>query len=105
MVLFLNLFESLTPTIPLYFFRSLQELIIAHHNDPTLPVNPLSMKLSGILDAAVMGGITNYEKVLPLFIPDLFYSHWTKFVLFSHFILLDLLVIVICHLVLGIFHS
>ncbi|XP_034240436.1 dedicator of cytokinesis protein 1 isoform X3 [Thrips palmi] len=42
--------------------KSLQELVIAHHNEPNLPVNPLSMKLSGILDAAVMGGITNYEK-------------------------------------------
>lgn len=42
--------------------KSLQELIIAHYNDPSLPLNPLSMKLSGILDAAVMGGITNYEK-------------------------------------------
>lgn len=38
-------------------------MIIAHHNDASLPVNPLSMKLNGILDAAVMGGITNYEKV------------------------------------------
>lgn len=46
-----------------FYLRSLQELVVAHHNDHTLPVNPLSMKLSGILDAAVMGGITNYEKV------------------------------------------
>ncbi|KAG5343195.1 DOCK1 protein, partial [Acromyrmex heyeri] len=30
--------------------------------DPSLPLNPLSMKLNGILDPAVMGGIDNYEK-------------------------------------------
>lgn len=30
--------------------------------DSNLPLNPLSMKLNGILDAAVMGGVDNYEK-------------------------------------------
>ncbi|KFU92795.1 Dedicator of cytokinesis protein 1, partial [Chaetura pelagica] len=33
-----------------------------HLNDPNLPINPLSMLLNGIVDPAVMGGFTNYEK-------------------------------------------
>ncbi|XP_076651042.1 dedicator of cytokinesis protein myoblast city isoform X1 [Halictus rubicundus] len=40
----------------------LRDLIIAHKADRTLPLNPLSLKLNGILDPAVMGGIDNYEK-------------------------------------------
>lgn len=43
-------------------FRYLRELILSHRNDSSLPLNPLTMKLSGILDAAVMGGVTKYEK-------------------------------------------
>ncbi|PSN51994.1 Dedicator of cytokinesis protein 1 [Blattella germanica] len=42
--------------------KSLRDLIIAHRNDPALQLNPLSMKVNGIVDAAVMGGVTNYEK-------------------------------------------
>ncbi|XP_054707947.1 dedicator of cytokinesis protein 1-like [Uloborus diversus] len=37
-------------------------LILLHKNDPMLPVHPLSMLLNGVVDAAVMGGIINYEK-------------------------------------------
>ncbi|XP_023288564.1 dedicator of cytokinesis protein 1 isoform X2 [Orussus abietinus] len=40
----------------------LRDLIIAHRADPNLPLNPLSLKLNGILDPAVMGGVDNYEK-------------------------------------------
>ena len=43
--------------------KALRDLIIAHRSDPTLQLNPLSMKINGIVDAAVMGGVTNYEKV------------------------------------------
>nr|CAD7456334.1 unnamed protein product [Timema tahoe] len=43
--------------------RTLRDLIVAHRSDPSLQLNPLSMKINGIVDAAVMGGITNYEKV------------------------------------------
>ncbi|KGM00242.1 Dedicator of cytokinesis protein 2, partial [Charadrius vociferus] len=32
-----------------------------HQNDPSLPVNPLSMLLNGIVDPAVMGGFAKYE--------------------------------------------
>ncbi|KAM6132363.1 LOW QUALITY PROTEIN: dedicator of cytokinesis protein 2-like [Pterocles gutturalis] len=32
-----------------------------HQRDPSLPVNPLSMLLNGIVDPAVMGGFANYE--------------------------------------------
>lgn len=46
----------------MFHYRCLRELIIAHRNDSTLPLNPLTMKLNGILDAAVMGGVTKYEK-------------------------------------------
>lgn len=45
---------------------SLRELIISYDADPNLPLHPLSMKLHGIVDAAVMGGIANYEKVLQI---------------------------------------
>ncbi|CAL7938045.1 unnamed protein product [Xylocopa violacea] len=41
---------------------TLRDLILAHKADNNLPLNPLSMKLNGILDPAVMGGIDNYEK-------------------------------------------
>lgn len=41
---------------------TLRDLILAHRADHNLPLNPLSMKLNGILDPAVMGGIDNYEK-------------------------------------------
>ena len=34
--------------------------------DKTMSINPLSMMLNGVIDAAVMGGISNYEKVLLL---------------------------------------
>lgn len=34
----------------------------SHRADNSLPLNPLSMKLNGVLDPAVMGGIDNYEK-------------------------------------------
>ncbi|KAF7990611.1 hypothetical protein HCN44_000416 [Aphidius gifuensis] len=40
----------------------LRSLIITYKSDLSLPLNPLSMKLQGILDPAVMGGIDNYEK-------------------------------------------
>ncbi|KAK9296205.1 hypothetical protein QLX08_009705 [Tetragonisca angustula] len=41
---------------------TLRDLILAHKTDNNIPLNPLSMKLNGILDPAVMGGINNYEK-------------------------------------------
>ena len=31
--------------------------------NPALNINPLSMLLKGVIDAAVMGGISNFEKV------------------------------------------
>lgn len=47
--------------------KQLRALIARHHVDPNLNINPLSMKLGGIVDAAVMGGVSNYEKVGKLF--------------------------------------
>lgn len=43
--------------------KELRELILAHYADPNLAPNPLTMKLNGIVDPAVMGGISKYEKV------------------------------------------
>ncbi|TRY83827.1 hypothetical protein DNTS_031967, partial [Danionella cerebrum] len=37
-------------------------MINQYQCDDTLPINPLSMLLNGIVDPAVMGGFTNYEK-------------------------------------------
>lgn len=43
--------------------KQLRALIGRHKVDANLNINPLSMKLGGIIDAAVMGGVSNYEKV------------------------------------------
>lgn len=43
----------------------INNMVQQHLNDPNLPINPLSMLLNGIVDPAVMGGFTNYEKVCP----------------------------------------
>ncbi|XP_014385634.1 PREDICTED: dedicator of cytokinesis protein 1 [Myotis brandtii] len=40
----------------------LDSMVQQHLEDPSLPINPLSMFLTGIVDPAVMGGFTNYEK-------------------------------------------
>uniref|UniRef100_A0A8C6K5Q9 Uncharacterized protein n=1 Tax=Melopsittacus undulatus TaxID=13146 RepID=A0A8C6K5Q9_MELUD len=40
----------------------INNMVQQHLNDPNLPINPLSMLLNGIVDPAVMGGFTNYEK-------------------------------------------
>ncbi|XP_068610915.1 dedicator of cytokinesis protein 1 [Brachionichthys hirsutus] len=37
-------------------------MVQRHLGDPNLPINPLSLLLSGIVDPAVMGGFANYEK-------------------------------------------
>lgn len=43
--------------------EKISNMVQRHLNDPNLPINPLSMLLNGIVDPAVMGGFTNYEKV------------------------------------------
>ena len=43
--------------------ESLRSLILEHQNNASPPpLNPLSLKLNGIIDAAVNGGIGNYER-------------------------------------------
>ena len=42
--------------------EDLRGLILEHQNPIPPPLNPLSMKLNGIIDAAVMGGTTKYEQ-------------------------------------------
>lgn len=44
-------------------YRKLRELILSYKNDQIASLNPLSMKLKGTVDPAVMGGIKNYEEV------------------------------------------
>ena len=39
-----------------------RNLVLQYRSDSALPINPLSLALNGIVDAAVMGGIVNYEK-------------------------------------------
>lgn len=40
----------------------LTRVTLQHVCDPALPVHPLSMLLSGVIDAAVMGGVAQYER-------------------------------------------
>ncbi|KAJ1066991.1 hypothetical protein K5549_012350 [Capra hircus] len=40
----------------------INSMVQQHLDDPSLPINPLSMLLNGIVDPAVMGGFANYEK-------------------------------------------
>ncbi|KMZ05390.1 dedicator of cytokinesis protein 1 isoform X1 [Drosophila simulans] len=42
--------------------RDIRQLVILHKSDETLHINPLSMKLNGIVDPAVMGGFAKYEE-------------------------------------------
>lgn len=46
--------------------EKISSMVQRHLNDPNLPINPLSMLLNGIVDPAVMGGFTNYEKVVDM---------------------------------------
>ncbi|CAH2001471.1 unnamed protein product [Acanthoscelides obtectus] len=43
--------------------KTLRNYISLFNKDKNMPINPLSLTLNGILDAAVMGGIKNYEEV------------------------------------------
>ena len=43
--------------------NELKKLILEQSTIQDKPLNPLTQKLSGVIDAAVMGGIGNYEKV------------------------------------------
>lgn len=42
--------------------KDIRQLIILHQSDDNLHINPLSMKLNGIVDPAVMGGFAKYEE-------------------------------------------
>lgn len=42
--------------------KAIRDLIIAHRNNENLPLNPLSMKINGVVDPAVMGGFGKYEE-------------------------------------------
>lgn len=47
--------------------EKLSNLVQQQACDRSLSINPLSMMLSGIVDPAVMGGFSNYEKVCQFF--------------------------------------
>ena len=40
----------------------LRDIVLSHINNPELQLQPLTMKLNGIIDAAVAGGTANYDK-------------------------------------------
>lgn len=42
--------------------KGLRDLLIEHQHDPTLATSQLTMKIQGIVDAAVNGGTTKYEE-------------------------------------------
>ncbi|KRG01267.1 dedicator of cytokinesis protein 1 isoform X1 [Drosophila mojavensis] len=42
--------------------KDIRQLVILHQHDSSLHINPLSMKLNGIVDPAVMGGFAKYEE-------------------------------------------
>ncbi len=43
--------------------KEIQKVTSSLESNPSFNVNPLSMLLKGVIDAVVMGGIANYEKV------------------------------------------
>lgn len=53
-----NAIETMTKTN-----EKIMSEINRHQSDPSLPINPLSMLLNGIVDPAVMGGFAKYETV------------------------------------------
>ncbi|XP_046396689.1 dedicator of cytokinesis protein 3 [Ischnura elegans] len=53
--------------------RELRRLISVYSTDPRRNINPLSMRLQGIIDANVMGGISKYQEAF--FSPEFSRSH------------------------------
>ena len=41
----------------------LKQMIGQYQTDSSLPLNPLSLQLNGVIDSAVMGGPAKYEQV------------------------------------------
>lgn len=66
--------------------EKLSNLVQKQACEPSLSINPLSMMLNGIVDAAVMGGFANYEKVRH-FITQQASGKWKK-LLFNYVIAL-----------------
>lgn len=42
--------------------KTMHDLLMEHQNDPMLVVSQLTMKIQGVVDAAVNGGTTKYEE-------------------------------------------
>ncbi len=53
--------------------QEIQLQVAIYTANKSLSINPLSMLLNGVIDAAVMGGIGNYEKIF--FNPAYFEEH------------------------------
>ena len=49
-------------------------MVLKYHKNPAEPINPLSMKLNGVVDPRVMGGFANYEKVKCVIVEAFIYS-------------------------------
>ena len=43
----------------------MKQMIGQYQADSSLPINPLSLQLNGVIDSAVMGGPPKYEEVMP----------------------------------------
>ena len=41
--------------------RELEKLVTSYNQDPTKPIHPLSMRLQGVIEATVNGGIAKYQ--------------------------------------------
>ena len=41
----------------------IQSMVDQYKVNSSLNINPLSMQLNGVIDAAVMGGVANYDKI------------------------------------------
>ncbi|CAL4230656.1 unnamed protein product, partial [Meganyctiphanes norvegica] len=52
--------------------NDLTEIVKKHYKNQTLPLHPLTSKLNGMVDPAVMGGVANYEKA---FVNDEYLQH------------------------------
>lgn len=55
-------FYKISLQLIIFSNRSLKQLLIRYQDDKEEPLNDLSMTLLGVLDPAVMGGISNYEQ-------------------------------------------
>ena len=71
--------------------EKLSNLVQQQACDRSLAVHPLSMLLNGIIDPAVMGGFSNYEKVGPGLVPPYLVPSTTRYTLVDTGLVIPLL--------------